>query len=540
MTKVSGSGFSRRQLLAGGATLAGAAALPFAAASGQPVTRWHRYDVRSTEGKAMLRSYGKAVSAMLALPFTDPRNWYRVALSHFLDCPHGNWWILPWHRGFTGYVEQIVRQFSGDPNFAFPYWDWTDSPDIPAGMTGFLDPRSFVAWPDLNAFRAAVDPALAKASYWTDAGQLQQLTLRQMQTRDAMWTEMEGCYFPKQRARSPRRSRDCVTASAVSQPMIDVALAPQDFMTFGSPTAQHHSDHVGSGTLEGQPHNKIHNNVGGIVYKGTIGQCDRYSYQDLNGFMQANLSPVDPIFFLHHSNLDRLWEKWTRAQNAHNLPVVPPGPSQGQPVDYYAAWTSEPFLFFVDAAGNRSAKNRAGQFVAIDAFDYDYRTGSGVPGLEGVMAAPIVRARPPVRRFDGGDSDGLESTASAAAVRIVPDLIQASQSRDVQGVFAKITLSIPSPDNGREFPVFVHTGDPSKSVEAGSISVFGSHHHAGGLKTFVVPVGSAIAALARRKALPLGGLLYFRVLAPPPPAPRNGRRAAPRDLPIQSVVVEAH
>ena len=187
MHKTIGRGVSRRQLLATGATLAGAAALPLNGVGAQPSARWHRFDVRSTEGKKMLASYAKGVKAMLALPFSDPRNWYRVAFSHFLDCPHGNWWILPWHRGFTGYVEQIVRQLSGDASFAFPYWDWTDSPDIPAGMTGVLHPRTFVAWPDLRSFRAASDPALAASPYWTYPGQHHQHTFRERRSRDGVW-----------------------------------------------------------------------------------------------------------------------------------------------------------------------------------------------------------------------------------------------------------------------------------------------------------------------------------------------------------------
>ena len=63
----------------------------------------------------VLDSYRNAITAMLQLPPTDPRNWYRLAFIHALDCPHGNWWFLPWHRGFIGWFEQICRDLSGDP-----------------------------------------------------------------------------------------------------------------------------------------------------------------------------------------------------------------------------------------------------------------------------------------------------------------------------------------------------------------------------------------------------------------------------------------
>ncbi len=72
---------------------------------------------------ATLDSFRRAIRAMLALPPSDPRNWYRQALIHVLDCPHANWWFLPWHRGYLLHFEEICRQLSGDPEFALPYWD---------------------------------------------------------------------------------------------------------------------------------------------------------------------------------------------------------------------------------------------------------------------------------------------------------------------------------------------------------------------------------------------------------------------------------
>ena len=50
--------------------------------------------------------------------------------------------------------------------------------------------------------------------------------------------------------------------------------------------------------LEGSPHNDGHVVVGAG-----------------NGHMGNGMSPLDPIFWLHHCNIDRLWAQWQDAGN---------------------------------------------------------------------------------------------------------------------------------------------------------------------------------------------------------------------------------
>ena len=82
------------------------------------------------------------------------------AFIHELDCPHANWWFLPWHRGYIGYLECIIRDLSGDPTFALPYWDWTANPGLPsqfANIGTVLNPAN----PAFIASRAAFNAAFA-------------------------------------------------------------------------------------------------------------------------------------------------------------------------------------------------------------------------------------------------------------------------------------------------------------------------------------------------------------------------------------------
>ena len=84
-----------------------------------PYRRWEITDPGLPAN--IIPSYKKAVGAMLALDPSDPRNWYRNAMVHLLDCPHGNWWFLPWHRAYLGWFEETCRELSGGPDFALPY-----------------------------------------------------------------------------------------------------------------------------------------------------------------------------------------------------------------------------------------------------------------------------------------------------------------------------------------------------------------------------------------------------------------------------------
>src|ERR1700733_15393143 len=101
-----------------------------------PPTQGIRQNVAGMdENHPVLMSYRKAVDAMKKLPATDPRSWQFQANRHGAQnndgvndawrwCMHGNWYFLPWHRGYIYYFEKIVRKMSGDDGFRLPYWAW--------------------------------------------------------------------------------------------------------------------------------------------------------------------------------------------------------------------------------------------------------------------------------------------------------------------------------------------------------------------------------------------------------------------------------
>jgi len=41
-------------------------------------------------------------------------------------------------------------------------------------------------------------------------------------------------------------------------------------------------------------------------------------HNNIGGWMPSALSPMDPIFFMHHSNIDRIWDAWNHEGNANS------------------------------------------------------------------------------------------------------------------------------------------------------------------------------------------------------------------------------
>ena len=181
----------------------------------------------------------------------DPTGWRKQARVHLEHCPHGNWFFLPWHRAYIYYFEQICREASGDPNFMLPYWDWTAHPTLPS---------AFLGGPE-----------------------------------NPLWHGDDNPNFPGQHSGRWIADDQPIDEEFVGPEVIEDILANPDFiLAIGSdkaprPRPMDGQDRAAS-VLEGWPHNNVHCEIGGDM-------CDFWS-------------PLDPIFWVHHANIDRLWALW--------------------------------------------------------------------------------------------------------------------------------------------------------------------------------------------------------------------------------------
>ncbi|MCU1350335.1 MAG: tyrosinase [Acidobacteria bacterium] len=508
-------GVSRRQFLATTAAAAAVTALPLDLAWAQGSTasvataKYRRINVNSSAAAAVLASYKKAITRSLALPPSDPRNWYRNAFTHLLDCPHGNWWLLPWHRGFTGWWEQICRDLSGDASFAFPYWDWTANPQIPASFfTGVLDPSNSAFISSYTAFYNAFKNPMSDFWRSLSPAQLTQLSDRGYTSVNVIFNDPDigakAAFFPPGPTRNHTSANpgftDPATIKAVSLKTLLNALRTKTFTDFGSDPAAQHSLQSGSGILESQPHNLVHNDVG--------------------GFMEDFLSPVDPIFFMHHSNIDRIWDVWTRKQQKLGGATLPP---KGTQLDN---WSKEPFLFFSDASGKPVTKNKAGDYATIGDFDYDYEPGSGeqvVPTAARPMAIAATASAAPEKEkyFASIHSAALAATKPGTAeVRVPAALLENARVEDENGqaLYIRVAIEPPPHTRGARFHVLLNPPDDASWVDyghpsyVGTIEFFGHPHHNHGSVTFTLAATDAVQDLRASDLLKSGEPLRIQVV----------------------------
>ncbi|MDO8367594.1 MAG: tyrosinase family protein [Saprospiraceae bacterium] len=139
--------WSRRKFI--GVTASGIAGIVLASLTGgcegclekiknRPIRRFLRTGEPLVD--ADINIYKAAVSAMKALPASNPCSWEYQRLIHANYCgsAHGSWHFFSWHRAYLFNFEQICRAQAGAgaENWGLPYWNWSNYPNFPTQFMG--------------------------------------------------------------------------------------------------------------------------------------------------------------------------------------------------------------------------------------------------------------------------------------------------------------------------------------------------------------------------------------------------------------------
>ena len=280
-------------------------------------------------GDETLIWYERAVGEMLKRGINDPTSWRfqaaiheyrrnadplrkasdtlptpRIRRDYWNQCQHRSWFFLPWHRMYLHYFEQMVAatvaDLGGPEDWALPYWNYS------AGLQSRLLPE---------AFR---NPTFANG------------------TKNHLFVEQ----------RDPDANAGLQFVAGAGDVGLQTALTQADFsgpnpINFGGPPTNFEHNGPSAGQLERIPHGAMHNAVGGGGW--------------MSGF---NTAALDPIFWLHHCNLDRLWEVWLNRDPNHKNPTS-------------LQWLSTISFSFHDAT-KQEVTRRCSDVVDTTALDYTY------------------------------------------------------------------------------------------------------------------------------------------------------------------------
>ncbi|GAA0514687.1 tyrosinase [Paractinoplanes deccanensis] len=158
--------------------------------------------------------------------------------------------FFPWHRKYLQLLEFDLQTVSGDPNLFIPYWDWTGSASpFTADFLGSITNGSVSS----GNFSPSWGWSLYRSSISTS-------------------------YLQRRLGQNASRPTAATVSTVQGYSVYD--QSPWDSTVSNSYRNRN----------EIELHNRVHNFVG--------------------GHMGTREAPNDPVFWLHHCNIDRLWWLW--------------------------------------------------------------------------------------------------------------------------------------------------------------------------------------------------------------------------------------
>ena len=471
-------------------------------------TRKNVYNLGGTWSATILW-YARAVQAMQSRKLAEPLSWRFFAAIHgfneplwksvgafsasdkkpsaalqkrfWKQCQHGSWYFLPWHRGYLMALEATMRDFivqqKGPKDWALPYWNYFGGGTENKLPPEFASPK----WPD----GTANNPLYVTRRFGPD-------------------NTGKNIYVPL----------DQVDEDALTKPDFTGVASGGDPGFGGVDTGFEHGGTT-HGDLESQPHDMVHYFVGGPS-RTNIGLM---AYPDTAG--------LDPIFYLHHSNIDRLWEVWLREPTSLGNPTEKqwldgpasigerafsmPMPPQGKGWDYApkdVAKLAALDYTYDDLAAPAAAATTAMRLAAL-----------GAPAAK--RAAKGGAAMPRSRNVELlGASEQPMRIVGKKEVRAAVHLDTAKRKKVVTSLAAVRTGAAAEPDrvflnlenvrglnDATAFEVYV------KDRRAGSVALFGvskatnaDDEHAGQGLTFVIEITKIVDELHLNNALDVNSL----------------------------------
>lgn len=311
---------SRRSVVMAGAAVS---AMPFlrgrVLAAGPPLVR---YNAASAEGQAMLKKFAAAVKLMSARAASDPLSWTFQWFTHYV-------------RGDSSKDKELAKLPPASRAFAAEVWNTCQ-----AHGGNHLE-ECFLPWHRMFVFyferiaRAVLNDASFTMPYWDYTNPAHRVLPAAFREPASDGNPL----YRMHRKPSVNLGHPLDEGQGMPSPLEATCLQQQTYLASGG-TRQGFCLNLNSGL-----HASVHVLVG-----------------DRQGMGDIQWAANDPVFWMHHSNIDRLWASWNAG-------------GHGNPDD--DTWRNREFVFADEKGARVSA--RVGDFADIAALGYAYDRLEPVP-----------------------------------------------------------------------------------------------------------------------------------------------------------------
>lgn len=402
-------------------------------------TIYIRKNASSPDAAGDLKALDMALKKMRAMKCTDPRSWYYQGATHSIPnvigqtkkpanplCPSYTdisktsllWgWktcthrsgselhFLIWHRLYIAHFEAIVRQISGKADFALPYWDYVDS---------------------------------------------------RYRDMPAAFRDKTSNLYTEARLASLNKGKPIEKFMNSKLDVTDL-FEERVYANFNS-------------TIDTAPHGAMHNYIGAGYSSKPNMWNEIYQNKQHPGLMaEVDSAGFDPIFWMHHSNIDYLWQQWESSPRGAR-----PTLSELQK----APWPYQ----FINADGSRNEYTIEQAYLAAFNPDYVYdQAPSGIVKLNTATHTLLV-SRNANNQKELVWSVPINKSLSSGKLSVSAPKETVTKSMALKGeprldaIILKLNTKFTTQPSGL-YSVYI-IGSDKKKKTAGIMSFFGAVHHA--------------------------------------------------------------